>query len=196
MLRRFGFTLAACAFAVVPAALAQTPSMQTPPILYQPDPDSPIGVMHESAPPETAQLDFLIGDWAVDIVFHKPAGDLAYSARWHTHWIVDGHAIMQEWRGPYATGAEIRSYNDKAGRWEGRNFYAGRQTWTESTGTFEDGDFVVTTAEAGPNGAFINKERYYDIGPDSFRMMAVRSYDDGETWSEAPVYEMTCTRIG
>ncbi|MCA8901839.1 MAG: hypothetical protein KDA53_11370 [Hyphomonas sp.] len=191
MRRGIGFVVTACALMAPACALAQTP-----PILYQPDPDSPIGEMHETAPPETAQMDFLIGDWDVDIVLHQPTGDLAYKARWHNHWIVDGHAIMQEWRGPYATGAEFRSYNDKAQRWEGRNFYAGRQTWTESTGTFENGEFIVITGEAGANGAFTNKERYFDIKPGSFRMMAVRSFDGGETWTEEPSYEMTCTLVG
>jgi len=186
---RIGTVLTACALLVAPHAMGQTP-----PILYQPDPDSPIGVMHETAPPETAELEFLIGDWNVDIVFHRPAGDVAYAARWHNHWIVDGHAIMQEWRGPYTTGAEFRSYNPQTQQWEGRNFYAGRQTWTTTTGAFADGEFVIDTDGAGPNGPFINRERYFDIEPDAFKMLAVRSFDGGETWSD-PIYEMTCTRI-
>ena len=31
--------------------------------------------------------------------------------------------MMQEWRGPYATGTELRSYNVETKKWDGRNIY-------------------------------------------------------------------------
>lgn len=174
----------------------QAQGQQAPPIIYQPSPDSPIGVRNPQAPPQTRQVEFLVGDWDVDITWHQPqGGDLVYKAKWHNTWIVDGHALMQEWRGPYATGAELRGFNPQSGKWEGRNFYAGRQTWTESVGEFANDEFVIeTTGGVGPQGAFINRERYFDIRPDSFQMRATRSYDGGQTWSE-PTYEMVCTRM-
>ncbi|MBI1199069.1 MAG: hypothetical protein GC203_14515 [Phenylobacterium sp.] len=177
------------------AALISTHGFaQTPPIQFQPHPDSPIGARNPKAPAELKQLEFLIGDWRVAIVLHQPGGDLAYEARWHNSWIVNGSAVMQEWRGPYATGAELRSYDPDKGRWVGRNFYTGPNSWTESEGAFADGEFVIDTPSQGPDGAFLNRERYFDIQPNSFRMVARRSRDGGKTWSE-PTYEMVCTRI-
>lgn len=167
---------------------------QSPPIQYQPAQDSPIGVRNANAPAELQQLEFLIGDWSVALVLHLPTGDLAYEARWHNTWIVNGHAIMQEWRDPYSTGAELRTYNPETGRWEGRNFYSGMNTWTESQGAFADGEFVVETQTVGPDGPRLSRERYLDIQPDSFRMVATRSLDNGQTWS-SPTYEMVCTRL-
>lgn len=167
---------------------------QSPPIQYQPNPDSPIGVRNTNAPAELQQLEFLIGDWNVAVVLHQPSGDLAYEARWHNTWIVNGFAVMQEWRDPYSTGAELRTYNSETGRWEGRNFYTGMNTWTESEGAFAYGEFVIDTQGVGPNGPIVSRERYYDIQPDSFRMIATRSSDGGQTWS-APTYEMLCTRV-
>lgn len=184
-------TVAACI--LVPPATAQTQS--APPIIYQPDPDSPIGVRNPAAPEQSQQLDFLIGDWDVALTLHPPEGDsISYQARWHNHWIVDGYVVMQEWRGPFATGTELRSFNPVTGRWEGRNYYTFRTTWTESTGEFVDGEFIVETSDTGPNGPVINRERYYDIQAASFRMSATRSEDGGATWSPV-TYEMLCTNI-
>jgi hypothetical protein len=153
--------------------------------------------MNETAPPETAQYAFLIGDWDVDVLYRSPNGqEVEYAARWHNTWIVDGHVVMQEWRGPYATGAELRVYNPATQMWEGRNVYAGRQNWTSSTARFEDGRMIVETESAAnlPR-AFINREVYHDIMADSFKMYAERSYDGGETWERtAGTYEMVCTR--
>lgn len=174
-------------------AMAQTQPM--PPIIYQPDPDSPIGARNPDAPAQSQQLEFLIGDWDIALTLHPPQGDaISYGARWHNHWVVDGHAVMQEWRGPYTTGTELRSFNPETGQWDGRNYYTFRKVWTESTGEFTDGEFIVETRDVGPNGSFTGRERYYDIQPNSFRMSATRSDDDGATWSSI-TYEMLCTRI-
>lgn len=177
------------------AALISTNAFAgSPPIQYRPDPDSPIGNRNPDAPETLQQLEFLIGDWKVDVVLHQPNGDVSYEARWHNIWIVNGFAIMQEWRDPYSTGAELRVYNSKTGRWEGRNYYSGWDTWTESEGAFSDGEFVIYTKTAGPDGPKLSRERYFDIQPNSFRMVATHSTDGGKTWS-APAYEMACRRI-
>ena len=175
------------------SGLAQTqPDL---PIISQPNPDSPIGARNPDAPARSQELDFLIGDWDVAIVLHPPEGDdIAYQARWHNSWIVDGHAVMQEWRGPYATGAEFRTYNPQTEQWDGRNYYTFRKAWTASTGEFVDGEFIIETRDTGPNGAFMARERYFDVQPNSFRMSATRSEDDGATWSSV-AYEMLCTRL-
>lgn len=167
---------------------------ESPPIRRQFNPDSPIGVRNANAPLELRQLEFLIGDWKAAVVLHQPNGDVSYEARWRNIWIVDGYAIMQEWRDPYSTGAELRTYNSKTGRWEGRNYYAGWDTWTESSGAFVDGEFVIDTKTIGPEGPRLSRERYFDIQPGSFRMAATHSTDGGKTWS-APTYEMACARL-
>jgi hypothetical protein len=177
------------------AMLISTPAFaESPPTRHQPNPDSPIGVRNASAPAELKELEFLIGDWRVELIVHRPEGDVKYEARWHNTWIINGYAIMQEWRDAYSTGAELRTWNSQKRRWEGRNFYTGYDTWTESTGAFANGEFVIETETNGPQGPRLGRERYYEIRPDSFRMVAVRSEDGGKTWS-TPAYEMICTRI-
>ena len=34
---------------------------------------------------------------------------------WHNHWIINGNAVMLEWRGPEFTGAEIRQWDAEKG---------------------------------------------------------------------------------
>lgn len=182
------------ALAAMAALISTNAFAGSPPIQFQPSPDSPIGVRNPSAPEELQQLEFLIGDWNVDVVLHRPNGDISYRARWHNTWIVNGFAIMQEWRDPYSTGAELRTYNPKTGRWEGRNFYSGWDAWTESEGDFANGEFVIDTKTEGPDGPKLSRERYFDIQPNSFRMVAMHSIDGGKSWS-APTYEMVCARV-
>jgi len=167
---------------------------QDAPIIYQPDPDSPIGVRNPKGPEELSQFDFVIGDWDVEITFFPPQGEaVTYNARWHNHWIIDGFVVMQEWRGPYATGAEFRAWDAQAKRWSGRNIYAGKE-WHQTHADYVDGKMIVYIEDASDkSGSFINRETYFDIEADSFKMKSDRSYDEGESWEKGR-YEMVATR--
>lgn len=166
-----------------------------PPIRYQPDPDSPIGERNPQAPAEVAQFDFLIGDWNVQITWFPPQGEPnTYAAKWHNHWINDGFDVMQEWRGPYITGTEFRHFDPALGYWVGRNLYVGR-SWVDTTARIEGENMVVVIEGGNPQeGAFLNRETYYDISPNQWRMKSDRSFDDGNTWEKGR-YEMIATRI-
>jgi hypothetical protein len=168
-----------------PTALAQ---QQSPPTLYQPNPDSPIGARNPRGAEGLAQFDFVIGDWDVDITFNGNR----YNARWHNTWIVDGFVVMQEWRGPYMTGAEFRAYDPDTNTWSGQNIYSG-QEWRHTT-AHRDGETMIVVIEAdGPRGPFLNRETYSDITPSSFSMRSELSFDNGATW-EPGRYGMTATR--
>ena len=162
---------------------------QAPPILYQPDPDSPIGKRNPRGAQELDQFGFLIGDWDVSITWEPPGGKpTTYNARWHNHWIIDGAAVMQEWRGPYLTGTEIRYFNQKTGKWTGRNLYVGGE-WKETVAEWKDPEMIVTILDAeDKSGKFLNRETYYEIKADSFKMKSERSYDDGKTWAKGAYF--------
>jgi len=167
---------------------------QDAPILYQPNPDSPIGKRNAKAPAATGEFDFVIGDWDAVITWTPPGGQSqTYSAKWHNHWIVDGFVVMQEWRGPYLTGAEIRAYNPSLKQWVGQNIYVGGQ-WKRTTAIFEDGMMkVIIEAGEDKRGTFLNRETYYDIEKEAFKMKSDRSYDEGKTWEQGR-YSMVVTR--
>jgi hypothetical protein len=165
-----------------------------PPILYQPNPDSPIGERNAKAPKEVAQYMFLIGDWDAEITWHPPQGEPnTYKASWHNHWINDGFDVMQEWRGPYITGTEIRHYDPALGYWVGKNLYVGGK-WINTTARVEgDNMVVITEASNAQDGAFLNRETYFEISNDRWRMKSDRSFDNGETWTKGR-YDMIATR--
>ena len=169
-------------------------SAEQPAIRYQPDPDSPIGERNASAPQEVAQFEFVIGDWDVEITWYPPQGEPStYRAKWHNHWINDGFDVMQEWRGPYITGTEFRHFEPALGHWVGKNLYAGRN-WVDTTARAEGDNMVVIIEASNPrDGAFLNRETYFEITDNRWRMKSERSFDNGETWIKGQ-YEMIATR--
>lgn len=167
----------------------------TPPILSQPDPDSPIGARNPDGAPGLGQYDFLIGDWDADITWTPPGGqEVRYRAKWHNIWAVNGYVVIQEWRGPYQTGAEIRSYDTKTDSWSGYNIYPTLRGWKKVTAKAENGGMaVIIEGASDERGEFLNRETYYDVAPGSFKMKSEKSYDGGENW-EPGNYVMTVTR--
>ena len=165
------------------------------PIRYQPSPDSPIGERNTNAPEEVAQFEFLIGDWDVEITWHPPQGEPnTYKARWHNHWINDGFDVMQEWRGPYITGTELRHYDPTLGHWVGKNLYVGGN-WVNTTARVNgDNMVVIIDASSATDGAFLNRETYFEITNNRWRMKSDRSFDKGETWTKGR-YDMIAIRF-
>lgn len=177
------------------SAVAQS-EQNSPPIIYQPNPDSPVGERNLKGAPQLGEFDFVIGDWDAAITWQAPGQPpLNYVAHWHNHWVINGLVVMQEWRGRYITGAELRAYDPKLGEWTGQNIYPGSPVpWHKTSAKFKDGKMVVVIeGNADERGAYLNRETYYDIADDSFKMKSDRSYDGGKTW-EKGAYRMTCTR--
>ena len=166
-------------------------------VLYQPDPDSPIGTRNPDAPKGTDQYDFLIGDWDVEVSLFKAAQEpFIYKAKWHNHWIADGYVVMQEWHGPYATGIELRSYDPASDRWQGRNiYYPSPGTWYSNIAEMKDKQMTVTTVRTDAGGLeTLSREIYWDITDKSFRIRTERSTDGGENWQRGK-YELIANRI-
>jgi len=148
-----------------------------------PGTDRPFGERNESAPPGLARYDFLIGDWDADVSFNKIAGGtINFKARWHNTWISNGYVVQQEWRGPYTTGVEFRSYDPREEKWLGQNIYFNK-SWKATEIEFDGGKMIVYITQAeDQNGPFLARETYYDITQDSFKIRSDRSDDGGETW--------------
>jgi hypothetical protein len=187
-------SLLALALVMAAPGLAQD-APAAPPIQFQPDPDSPIATRNPDGPAQLAEFDFVIGDWDVSITIALQDGrEMTYDARWHNHWILDGMMVMQEWRGPYATGAEFRSFNVQSGRWEGYNIYPGApRGWRSTTAAMTGGDMAIIIEGLDAQGPMLNRETYTDISADSFRMYSEISRDEGVSWQPGG-YHMTAVR--
>ena len=191
----FSKALAAGVAAAALCVISGQVMAQNNPIIYQPNPDSPIGTRNEKAPAETAQFDFVVGDWDAVITWTPPnKPPVTYKAKWHNHWIIDGYALMQEWRGPYLTGTEIRYFDAEQKKWLGQNLYVDGK-WTAVTAEFSGGEMIVNNPEVnkGPKGEFISREVYFGIGPDNWQMKSEHSFDGGVTWGPGR-YSMVSTR--
>jgi hypothetical protein len=177
-------------------ALLLTGQARSQEILYQPDPDSPIGERNAAAPDGTEQYDFLIGDWNIDItLFGGEQNPLNYRAKWHNHWVADGYVVMQEWRGPYSTGIELRGYDPGDDIWQGRNvYYPSPGTWYSNTAKKVNDEIVVTTSRTDTEGLeTITREIYWEIQSESFRIRTEQSTDGGATWQPGK-YELVASR--
>lgn len=168
--------------------------IRSDPPIYQPIPDSPILNRNPTLTGEGTAFDFLIGDWDAVITWEPDKGPQdVYRAKWHNHWIIDGHAVMQEWRGPSLTGTEIRFYDKNTKSWKGQNIYVGG-AWRETTAK-SDGDTLVVTifSEDVEHKKFLNRETYFNITDSSFQMKSDLSFDDGKTWKKGQ-YHMRAAR--
>ena len=139
-------------------------------------------------------FDFLIGDWDVVITWQpKNAIANSYRAKWHNHWVVDGRVVMQEWRGPTLTGAEMRFYDRATKSWSGHNIYADG-AWRETTAkTVGDTLQVIILGHNKARGDFLNRETYFNITKNSFEMKSDISLDQGKTWQNG-AYHMIVER--
>ncbi len=165
--------------------------------MYDPDVDSQKMVRNEKGAPELSQYDFLIGDWDVEITMKRPnSEDFVYHAKWQNHWINDGYVVMQEWRGPYSTGTELRAFETKSGKWVGQNIYSpGPAGWYQNIAEMVGKEMIVTTVKKDKSGKdFLNKEIYFNITENSFEIRTATSADHGITWGEGN-YNLTANRI-
>ncbi|WP_375202260.1 hypothetical protein [Hyphococcus sp.] len=191
------FALLACSCSSPSAASVRSPAL--PPIISTPNPDSPFGERSSDGPEHLRQFAFVIGDWDVDVTVHgENAQSMSYKAKWHNIWIVDGMAVFQEWRGPYVTGAEIRTYDPKSDSWPGYNYYpGGKDVNLYATTSFwneKKHEMVVTSRKMTARGERVTRELYYDITENSFSIRSEISHDDGKTWERGP-FSLTAVRL-
>jgi hypothetical protein len=94
--------------------------------------------------------------------------------------------VMQEWRGPYTTGIEMRSYDADADIWHGRNIYfPSPGSWYENTARFVNSEMIVTTHRlTADGGESITREIYHDISDTGFRIRSEVSKDGGTSWDK------------
>lgn len=166
-------------------------------IQFQPAEDSPILAHNSAGPVELAQFDFLAGDWDVIVTMPRPGNSpLVYQARWHNHWIANGYVMMQEWRGPFATGVELRAYNPSTRKWDGRNVYVPDPgTWYANEAELVGNDMIVTSHQIAPDGIpLVNREIYHAIQADRFQIRTEVSRDAGVSWMPGR-YSIVATRV-
>ncbi len=165
-------------------------------ITRSPDRDS--SSRNAAGPVQLSEYDFLVGDWDVTVTMPRSGGQpLVYHATWRNRWIANGYVLMQEWRDPYSTGIELRSFNTETHRWDGHNLYVPEPgTWYLNEAVRVGNNMVVTTRSRAPDGApIVKREIYFAIEASRFEIRTEVSLDGGATWKPGG-YSLVATRSG
>jgi len=155
-----------------------------------------------STPPaETREFAPLIGTWMCRTISPQQDGTVVEgTASWRFWWILDGAAIMDEWRaiardGSPFVGVNIRHYDAGAGHWVARWLEHRNLAWREFTGNWEDGTFTMVGDYAmGPGVEGLARFTFHDIEADRFSWRMDWSRDEGATWTEG-VFRIEGTRV-
>jgi len=143
-----------------------------------------------NAPPQTAQLEFFVGEWDLTTKNLQPDGSFVEGrARSTVHWALDGFVLQDDYRALDAQGrvvfrgTSLRSYDVVQGRWTITWVMANIAGHTQISARMnEKGELVMEGKGHDPYGDFLEKARYYDISEDRYSFDLARSYDGGSTW--------------
>lgn len=160
-----------------------------------------------AAPREAAQFDFLIGQWEVTVtpkattLATRIHGVPKLSAVWKAWRAMDGFGIDDELRivdgsgNPNAFLRSTRLYDATQRVWSQMSLDVYRARYTPATATWAKGEMQIRSAGRDADGsAYVQRVRFYDITPTSFKYQADRSSDGEKSW-ETAVLRMTARRV-
>jgi hypothetical protein len=100
--------------------------------------DTTFGKLSPNAPPELAAFAFLIGSWQCNARIKTSSGEWQrFEAQWHGRFILDGHAIVDEYRMTSLSGElivlgmNVRTYVPSTSTWNIKWLDALTGTWTD-----------------------------------------------------------------
>ncbi len=157
------------------------------------------------APPALSQFAFLIGDWHCAARLKDGAGAWqSYRAAWRGRFILDGHAIADEYRmvdasgGLMVLGVNVRSYDAARRAWNIRWLDALTGRWTDlispELGGVRMAGESVSYAFREPAGGHGFTRATYRPGPGRHFTWQGEKSEDAKSWTEFMVIE--CDRDG
>jgi hypothetical protein len=189
---------------LVLASTACTTPRETPPADQDSQPmdryQSDYGSPNPNAPPELSRFAFLIGSWRCDARLKGEDGSWEpLEASWVGRYVLDGYAIMDEFRMTRPTGellvlgANLRAYDVKNEAWTLKWLNALDGTWVdlgpeELGGVQIDGHSISYAFEEPVGPHALTRATYLDISPNHFTWRGERS-SDGKAWEEFLVIE-------
>lgn len=158
------------------------------------------GKLARDAPPELAAFDFLIGSWQCDARIKTSFGDWQrLDAHWNGRYILDGHAIADEYSMTSLSGElivfgmNVRSFDVTTRSWNIRWLNALTGAWTDLVSPelggvhFEDSLFEpcsITYAFREPTAAHpYTRATYTTHSPNRFTWKGDQS-TDAHTWTD------------
>jgi len=162
--------------------------------------DEQDGTLNPDAPAELSQFGFLIGRWRCDARLKRDDGSWGpLEGSWVGRYILDGYAIMDEFRMTKPTGellvlgVNLRTYDAKKKAWNLKWLNAFDGTWTdlgsEDLGGVQiDGRSISYSMKEPLAAHALTRATYLDISPTRFTWRGERS-SDGKAWEEFLVIE-------
>jgi hypothetical protein len=140
-----------------------------------------------------------VGAWDGEVRFVDLSGQEQHaSAEVQFGWVLEGRAIQDVWVAPARRdpaprgrmyGTTVRVYNPSRGDWEITWIDPSRDQAFERQRGRLVGDEIVQESR-GENGA-VTHWIFTDIEPESFRWLARRSDDGGQSWREVTEFRFT-----
>jgi hypothetical protein len=160
------------------------------------------GRLNPAAPPETEQLGRLVGIWDAEQIKRNRDGswsDEKSHAEWRWYYILDGHAVQDDWLGVEITedsrkvlnfiGTNIRIYNPEEEQWHMAWIDKTNRRLAGFTAIYNENRVIMTGTNA--QGRLV-RTTFYHITPDSFNWKQEWTFDDGKSWLE--VAKIHCIR--
>ncbi len=176
---------------------------------------TPLAAQHSAAAPRTnattpreaTQFDFLVGQWEVTVIPKATSlgtrihGVPRLSGIWKAWRAMDGLGIEDELRivdgsgNPNALVKNTRIYDATGRKWTQMSLDVYRARFTPATAVWADGEMRLRSMGRDADGAaYVQRVRFYDITPTSFKYQADRSTDGELTWDTA-VVRMEARRV-
>ena len=153
----------------------------------------------EAARTELERFAFLVGRYRCDVRLKLPTGEQRFEAVWEGRWILDGRAIVDEYRmfGPggevVVLGLNVRAYDAAKKRWNIKWLDALSGRWTdlgpEELGgvTFEGSSVSYQFKE--PMMPHAHTRAMYTVVSERHFTWKGESSEDGKVWTEFMVVE-------
>lgn len=182
--------IAIALFAAAAAVQDAPPRLDTQ---YEPSAAFPHGRPNPDAPAELAQFSFFIGAFnCIDERFQPDGRSIRFNTIWNGRYVLNGHAIQDQYWAPGFYTSNIRQYDEADGQWKVHfisepGFSSG--VWAGGP----DGDNMVLTRDVQtPNGAAVSRLTFYEISEDGFRWRGQTIAGDSVTTG----WTSDCTRAG
>jgi hypothetical protein len=162
--------------------------------------DQEFGRPSPNAPPALSRFAFLIGRWRCEAKVKLDNGEWQrFEAAWLGRYILDGHAIADEYRMTGSSGELIvlgmnfRTYDSARQIWNMKWLNALAGTWTdlvteELGGVRLDGQSIMYTFKEPVAAHLYTRATYTNNSKTHFTWRGEKS-DDGRAWSEFMVVE-------
>ena len=124
---------------------------------------------------------FLLGKWEVHLNTYEKDGSInQQKARAHAYYILDGRAILDNWKS--ANQSVIRITHLVLSETPNQPF---------SNFSWQGGELVGDGSGIDESGEYIERFKYYGIGNNGYSFASQRSYDSGKQWQTYIVAEAT-----